>query len=68
MRNQMSKWQLMTALTMQGAPFMAMYDTDGKRWEGILCSVERESGSGCSFNVVLNCNGVRKTFYVRTTD
>jgi hypothetical protein len=62
-RTNMSKWQLITALTMQGIAQIVV--------NGVVCvldSVQREDGSGNSFNLTLKHGGNRYSCYCRTTD
>lgn len=60
----MTKYQLLSALVSPATPYITL--PDGTR--GILSAVERESGSGSSFNVTLDVSGRIVTRYVRTID
>ncbi len=62
----MTKWQLMQALT-GGSVETVVFGTDG-RYRGIVQSVEREDGSGRSFNVRVLVAGVVRMVYVKTVD
>ncbi len=46
------------------------YDTSGRVYVGVLESIQREDGSGKSFNITINQGGSAGsvTFYVRTID
>jgi hypothetical protein len=67
----MTKFQLFMALTTKGAATISFPDHFGVT--GILQSVQREDGSGSSFNVTIlrvtpSGRNVRETYYVRTID
>lgn len=63
-RMTMTRWQLMSLLTTHGTATMTL--PDGRT--GCLNGIEREDGSGRSFNVTVNVNGRTVRVYVRTTD
>lgn len=60
----MTKYQLISALVSSETPYITL--PDGTR--GILTAIQRESGSGSSFNVTLDVSGRTVTRYVRTID
>lgn len=69
----MTKWELFKALGAEYPLPRHFTDASGGRHCGYLQSVERENGSGHSFNVTINPDGndrglSPKTFYVRTSD
>lgn len=65
----MTKFQIFALLTQEGSNAACVTDSRGYQWWGIPRSVERESGSGRSFNVTIQLrNGQFKTIYVRTKD
>jgi hypothetical protein len=65
----MSKWQLASLLFTAQAKQVGICDTYGTTHCGFLSKIEREDGSGSSFNVTIRDEqGERKTFHVRTSD
>ena len=63
-----SKWELFSTLACNGQANIVLQRANGNV-VGILQSVQRESGSGNSFNVCLMLNnGKLQTFHVYTTD
>lgn len=64
----MTKYQLFQALATRGTELSECTASNGRVYRGILQTVEREDGSGHSFNVTLDtCNG-KTTIHVRTSD
>lgn len=62
--NPMTKFQLFSLLAQKGTSSVQLNDGS----VGILTSIEREDGSGSSFMVRVNCQGVYRDFHVRTID
>jgi hypothetical protein len=64
-----SKWQLFGMLAAdRNAEPVEIFDSNGRPHSGLLSSVQREDGSGCSFNVTLSTAAGSETFHVRTKD
>jgi hypothetical protein len=69
----MTKWELFKALGAEHPLPRHFTDASGSRHYGYLRSIEREDGSGHSFNVTINPEEIDrgfspKTFHVRTSD
>jgi len=69
----MTKWELFKTLGAEHPLPRLFTDADGGHHYGYLQSIEREDGSGHSFNVTINPDGddrglSPKTFHVRTSD
>lgn len=65
---QLTKWQLLSLLTTCRGAATVLIDSHGARHSGILQSVQREDGSGRSFNVTLSTARGNVTIHVRTVD
>lgn len=65
----MSKWQLFNLLAerMPEQPH-SFYGSDGLVYRGWLQSIQREDGSGSSFNVTVADREGTYTFHLRTKD
>jgi hypothetical protein len=64
----MTKWQLFNLLS-QVCPMPGYFvASDGKQYLGILQSVQREDGSGSSFNITIANQSGTITIHIRTTD
>lgn len=55
------------ALLTKGTAYVRVVTQRGE-YLGILDGVQREDGSGRSFNLTINCNGVREKVYWRSAD
>jgi hypothetical protein len=65
----MTKYQLIKLLfDSHGGQANWFTASNGKRYHGILQSIQREDGSGESFNLTVNSGGREFTFHVRTVD
>lgn len=66
----MTKFQLATLLFTSSAKEISIMDSNGTTHHGYVSSVEREDGSGSSFNITLRDGrgGGRCTLHVRTSD
>jgi hypothetical protein len=64
MQMTMTKWQLLSLLTTREVPYLTLPDNR----QGVLDSVQREDGSGKSFNLTVKLRGEVVTVHVRTTD
>ena len=64
----MTKWQLYNLLS-QTEPLPGYFvASDGNQYLGILQSVQREDGSGSSFNLTIANQSGTATFHIRTVD
>lgn len=70
----MTKFQLASLLFAKTPTTQTIIDNNGCKWTGIVSSIQREDGSGRSFNVTMNLNRptntgkTQVTVYVVTTD
>ena len=64
----MTKWLLTLCLYGEDVMPQSFTASDGQRYFGILQSVQREDGSGHSFNITIANQSSTATFHVRTTD
>ena len=64
----MTKWELFKTLSEEHCLPRAFCDANGFRHFGVLQSIEREDGSGHSFNVRIETEKGKETFHVRTRD
>jgi hypothetical protein len=64
----MTKWFLSKVLFGEEPMPQSFTASDGTRYFGILQSIEREDGSGRSFNVTIANQSGKATFHLRTTD
>ena len=64
----MTIWPLYKALAEEYPLPRDFTASNGTRYFGILQSIEREDGSGHSFNLTIANQSGRATFHVRTTD
>jgi hypothetical protein len=64
----MTKWQLFEALSEYTSMPRRFTASDGTEYVGILQSVEREDGSGHSFNLRIANQSGQATFHIRTID
>lgn len=65
----MTKYQIAELLFTPRAREVGITDSQGTTHHGYLSKVEREDGSGSSFNVTMRDEqGERCTFHVRTSD
>jgi hypothetical protein len=64
----MTKWQLFKALAGEYSSPRLFIDSNGIRHFGILQSIEREDGSGHSFNVRIADQSRQTTIHIRTID
>ncbi len=65
----MTKLQLAGLLFYNGVVEVGITDSSGTTHNGILTKVQREDGSGSSFNVTMHDEqGERCTFHMRTDD
>ena len=67
-RKQHTKRELDNALWGEHPLPRHYYDSQGQQYFGILQSVQREDGSGHSFNVTIAGHGGTVTFHLRTID
>jgi hypothetical protein len=64
----MTKWQLFKALDKEHSLPRHFIANDGTLYFGILQSIEREDGSGHSFNLRIGTQNGQATFHIRTED
>jgi hypothetical protein len=64
----MTKWELFQALAAEHPMPSRLTDASGRQYVGILRSIEREDGSGRSFNVRIATQSGNTTLHIRTTD
>lgn len=64
----MTKWELFKALAGEHPLPRHFTDASGNRHFGILQSIEREDGSGHSFNVRIANQSGQTTIHLRTND
>jgi hypothetical protein len=66
----MTKWQLFECMTCKGSQLVSVIDSSNRKHTGIITSIQREDGSGSSFNVTMLEQGkyMSVTFHVRTID
>ncbi len=64
----MTKWYLFSLLALNEPVISTIRAADGTYIDGIVLSVERESGSGRTFNVTMDRNGSKFVIFVRTLD
>jgi hypothetical protein len=63
-----TKWKLFAAFG-SGEPIVLTGVSSGEGLiTGIIQAIEREDGSGRSWNVTVYCDNSRRTVYVRTVD
>jgi hypothetical protein len=66
-RKQHTKFELAKAMFDHRAMPRHWYDSNGQQYFGLLQSVQREDGTGSSFNVTIAGQGTT-TFHLRTID
>ncbi len=64
----MSKWQLFSLLATADTLAGHFKASNGNVYFGLLQSVQREDGTGSSFNITVANQSGSVTFHVRTTD
>jgi hypothetical protein len=67
-RKQLTKFELALLLFTKAPNPIHLYDSKGQQYFGLVQSVQREDGTGSSFNVTIAGHGGTATFHVRTID
>lgn len=65
---QLTKYQLTQLLFTKSPDPIHFHDSQGQQYFGLLQSVQREDGTGSSFNVTIAGHGGTATFHLRTID